>query len=195
MRAGISRALLGALIFMFGAAGCGYDPHPASGMLKCGPSNSCPDNYSCMSGRCVASCQGGGGGAAAEKFVGRWMSDPTTAKRVRVCTDGTNETIAWDDYLDIMRGACAPLAANYYCDWDLDVASGGNATAIRAGSMCSAPDMTDPSIMFTWHGMALTLTTTDGTAGSIAMSLPYEYTTATGSGSCTMMFTGPMTKN
>jgi len=194
MRARIRGGALAALVLAVGAAAaCGYDPNPESGALQCGPSNSCPDNYSCMSGRCFRNCEGGSG-PAVNKFIGHWVSDPTLAKRVRVCNDGTNETLAWDDYLDIADGACGTLDTNYYCDWSMDVAAGGNATTIHPGAKCSQPDMNDPTIMYTWHGETLTLTTTNGTSGTLEMSLPYEYVTATGSGSCMMHFTGPMTK-
>jgi hypothetical protein len=137
---------------------------------------------------------GSGGSSAASKFIGHWVSTPATAKRVRVCTDGTNETIAWDDYLDIAAGTTTALTTNYYCDWNLDLATTGNATTIHASQTCTKPDANDPTIMYTWRGETLTLTSTDGATGALDMSLPYNYVTATGSGSCTMHFTGPMTK-
>ena len=200
---------------MLAAAACGYDPNPESGTLKCGPDNSCPQNYSCMNGACWRDGSGGsigsagttgsggttgtggtGGASPADKFIGHWVSNPSLAKRVRVCTDGTNETIAWDDYLDIARGGSTALRTSYYCDnWDLDVNGAGTATVIRAGTMCTKPDVNTPSTTFTWHGESLTLTTTNGTSGTLEMSLPYEYTTTAGSGSCTLHFTGPVTKS
>jgi hypothetical protein len=202
MRAPLSTVLLGAALAILTAAACGYNPNPESGTLQCGPDNTCPQNYTCRSGLCWRDGAGGstgtggtGGGDPPSHFIGVWVSDPSLAKRVRVCNDGTNETLAWDDYLDITAGGPALLRTNYYCDWDLDLNVGGTATVIRPGAMCTKPDMNDPSIMFTWHGESLTLTTTNGTSGTLDMSLPYEYTTTTGSGSCTLHFTGPMTKS
>ena len=211
MRALISRGVFGVVLSLIVATACGYDPMPENGMLKCGSGNSCPDNYSGTSWRCWRNgaggsgnttggggrggAGGGGGSASGDKFIGHWVSNPATAKRMRVCTDGTNETMAWDDFLDIAKGTSTALTVNYYCDWNLDVATTGNATTIHPGSTCSHPDMTDPTVTYTWSGETLTLTSSDGATGTIDMSLPYTYTTLTGSGSCTFHFTGPMTKN
>ena len=40
-------ARLSATLCLVLAVVCGYDPNPESGTLKCGPSNSCPDGFSC----------------------------------------------------------------------------------------------------------------------------------------------------
>jgi hypothetical protein len=176
-----------ALAALIGVSSCGYDPNPASGEVKCGPSNSCPDNYTCMSGACwrnggagttgrggsgnpgsggrggsTAGSGGSGGSSQADKFIGRWTSDKNTAKRVRVCTDGTNEIIAWDDFMDIAAGTTTALTTMYYCDWNLDLAATGNATMIRTGATCTHPDPNDATIMYAWRGETLTLTSTDG---------------------------------
>jgi hypothetical protein len=194
--------MFGTALALLAAAACGYDPQFESGTLKCGPMNSCPENYSCMNGACWRDGGGGstggggsGGSSAADKFIGHWVSDPVLTKRVRVCTDGTNETVPWDDYLDILRGGVSALTTDYYCPWNMDVNATGTATTVRPGISCTHPDPNDATIMYTWHGEALTLTTTNGTSGTLEMSLPYEYTTPSGSGSCTMHFTGPMNKN
>lgn len=216
MRPPLSRILFGAALAILTAAACGYDPNPESGTLKCGPSNTCPQNYSCMNGACWRDGAGGGTGTAgttgnggrggttgtggaspADKFIGSWVYDATVAKRVRVCSDGTNETLAWNDYFNVTRGGPAPLRLSYYCDWDLDVDATGNATVIRQGTRCTHPDPNDATITYTWMGESLTLTTTNGTSGTLDMSFPYSYTTTTppSSGTCTMHFTGPVTKN
>jgi hypothetical protein len=49
--------------------------------------------------------------------------------------------------------------------------------------------------MYTWHGQAFTLTTTNGRDGTLVADIPYDFVTATGSGTCTMHFTGTMRKN
>ncbi len=193
MRNLISRALLAATLSLALAADCGYSPNFADDMLKCGPSNSCPDGYSCRSGLCRADA--GGNNTNVAKFVGRWVFNAAASSRTRVCNDGTNETTTpWDDYFDVVTGPVAALSADYYCNWNLDVNGGGTATAIRSGSMCTKPDPNIPGTSYTWHGESFTLTTTNGTSGMLDASLPYEYTTALGNGSCTMHFTGPVTK-
>ncbi len=54
--------------------------------------------------------------------------------------------------------SAAALTTNFYCDWNLDVAGSGNATTIRPGGSCTKPDQNDPTIMYTWTGETLTLT-------------------------------------
>lgn len=203
MRNSISRLLFASALATLAAVACGYDPNPESGTLKCASDGSCPQNYTCRSTFCYRDGAGGstgtggtgGGTNPADKFIGHWVSDPTLAKRVRVCNDGTNEMLPFDDFLDIERGGSTALRTNYYCDWNLDVAATGTATVIHPAQTCTHPDPNDATITYIWQGEALTLTTTNGTSGTLDMSLPYSYVTTSGSGTCTMHFTGPMTKS
>jgi hypothetical protein len=206
------RALIGAALSLALAAACGYSPNPEDGTLKCGSSNACPDGYSCRSGACWknggtgrAGTGGGGsagttgnggtGGGSVAKFVGHWVFNGPQSSRTRECTDGSKETTTpWEDYFDVATGPVAALSTDYYCTWNLDVASNGNSTTIRPGGMCTKPDPGIPTTSYTWHGESFTLTTTNGLSGMLEASLPYDYTTALGSGSCTMKFTGPVTK-
>jgi hypothetical protein len=216
MRTHRPRGMLGALAAMslLIAAACGYSPNPESGALQCGSSNTCPEGYSCQSGRCWkdgaggqsgsagttgtagrGGSGGGGGAVGIEKFVGTWVFDAAASKRVRQCTDGTNETMMpYDDALTISAGTGAPLLIGYYCGWNADV--NGTTTVIRPGQSCDDLVMV-PGTKFTFHGESLTLTTTNGTTGMLEASLPYEYGPAAGAsnGSCTMKFTAPVTKN
>jgi hypothetical protein len=213
-------AILAALVMAMGAVGC-YSPNPPSGQLRCGPRSSCPEGYNCADGlTCWKDGQspsgsggaggrggsggsghggtGGAGGAAGgtlSRFIGTWtFVSPST--RTRVCTDGTNETIAWTgDFFDVAAGVSAPLTAYYYCDWNLDVSTTGTSTVIRGGTSCSAPDPNVSTTNFTWTGQTFTLTTTNGRNATLDASLPYSYTTSAGSGSCTMHFTGTLTKS
>jgi hypothetical protein len=223
MRTFLSRGLLGlTMATLVLAAACGYDPNPESGTLKCGPMNSCPDNYSCMNGACWrngaagngsghggtggtggssakggsgGSSMGGSGGSPSDKFIGTWNFDAANTTRVRVCTDGTNETMhPYADSFVITAATTAALSADFYCPWNLDLTMGGTTTMIRSGQSCSHPDPTDATVNFTWRADAFTLMTTNGTSGTADLSVPYSYTTSTGSGSCTMHFTGPVTK-
>ena len=211
-RSFISRALLGTTLSLVLAAACGYDPNPESGMLKCGSSNTCPDGYSCNSGLCWKNGAGGssgrggstgGGGtggsnAAADKFVGTWkFVSPST--RMIACTDGSTENKDWSglgEMFDVSRGPTTALATFYYCSWDLDLASAGTSTVIKPGATCTATDNTvTPPTTYTWHGMLFTLSTTNGQSGTLAADLPFDYASTAGTGSCTMHFTGTMTKN
>ena len=201
-----SRTLLGAALSLVLVAACGYNPNFEDGSLKCGSSNACPDGYSCMSGRCWKNAGGGGSGgstgtggaggnSAIAKFVGLWTFVGAQSTRTRECTDGSKETSnPWDDYFDVVAGPVAALSTDYYCTWNLDVKSGGTATAIRSGSMCTKADPTMVGTSYTWHGESFSLTTTNGTSGMLEASLPYDYTTPLGSGSCQMHFNGPVTK-
>jgi hypothetical protein len=201
--------MLGALMALplLIAVACGYDPNPESGALQCGSSNTCPQDYTCRSGRCWkdgtggssgTTGQGGSGGGAPNiaNFVGTWAFDAAASKRTRVCTDGTNEILMpWDDSFVVETGVVAPLRIGYYCpSWNADV--NGTTTAIRAGQTCDDLTML-PGTKFTFHGETFALTTANGTSGTLEASLPYDYDTGAGvsTGSCTMKFTGPVTKN
>ena len=212
--------MLGALTVMslLIAVACGYDPNPESGALQCGSSNTCPQDYTCRSGRCWKDGGGGSGGqggsggttgqggqggqggsaggANVANFVGTWVFNAASSKRTRVCTDGTNEILMpWDDSFIVEAGAVAPLKIGYYCPvWNADV--NGTTTVIRPGQTCDDLTML-PGTKFTFHGESFTLTTANGTSGMLEASLPYDYDTGAGlsTGSCTMKFTGPVTKN
>ena len=43
--------------------------------------------------------------------------------------------------------------------------------------------------------MLFTLSTSNGTSGTLAADIPFDYVSTAGTGSCTMHFTGTMTKN
>lgn len=202
--------MLGALLAMplFIAAACGYSPNPESGTLQCGSSNTCPEGYSCRSGRCwkdggggsggstgTAGTGGGGGSSGVANFIGTWVFQGASSKRVRQCTDGTNETLMpWNDYITVEAGGTAQLGIGYYCLWNADV--NGTTTVIRPNQSCDDTLML-PGTKFTYHGESFSLTTANGTSGTVEASLPYEYgpTVGPSTGSCTMKFSGPVTKN
>ena len=115
------------------------------------------------------------------------------------CTDGSTENKEWSglgETFDVTPGPMTALATFYYCSWDLDLASGGTSTVIKPGASCTATDNTvTPPTTYTWHGMLFTLSTTNGQSGTLAADLPFDYASTAGTGSCTMHFTGTMTKN
>jgi hypothetical protein len=225
MRIALSRGMLGTLAAMplLIAAACGYSPNFESGTLQCGSSNSCPEGYSCRSGTCWKDGAGGAGGSGGTtgtagaggsggsggrggtggtggtgggnvaNFIGRWVFDGANSKRTRQCTDGTNETLMpWNDFVTVEAGTVSPLGIGYYCLWNADV--NGNSTVIRPGQSCQDLIML-PGTTFTYRAESFTLTTTNGSTGTLDASIPYDYMNATSSGSCTMKFTGPVTKN
>jgi len=205
---------LAALVGLAAATGCGYSPNPASGTLKCGPSASCPEGYTCADGLTCwkngayhgdaglphdgSTADTGGGSTdagAAGRFIGHWVFG-ATAMRVIACTDGsTNTSNVSADYFDVAEGTISALTASYYCVWNLDVAASGTSTAIRPGTTCSAQDPQNAAITYTWQGQSFTLTTTDGKNGTLDAQLPYDYASTTMNGSCTMHYTGPVTKS
>jgi hypothetical protein len=199
-----SRAWLAAIAAL-SLAGCGYAPNPASGTLKCGSSNSCPDGYFCSNGFCWKDGQspsdGGPRDAAgpdaspADKFVGTWTFGATLT-RALACSDGSSSTTnVGGDYVAVAAGTTTVLTADYYCLWNLDLAATGTSTVIRSGTTCSKTDSTvSPPVTYTWHGQSFTLTTADGHTGTLDAQLPYDYQSSTSTGSCTMHFTGPVSK-
>jgi hypothetical protein len=213
----IARALFAATVAATAAiAACSYEPNPESGKLMCGPSSSCPENYSCMNQYCwrdgdttgAAGSGGGGGGAggrggagdASAKFIGRWNFVTPTAKRVTVCPAASvNQTdplpVDATDYITITAGTTSPLVAHYYCFWNVDLNAAGTATVLRAGQSCMDTDTSVPPFTYTWTGESFTLTTSDGVSGTIQASIPYVYTSTAGGGTCTATFSGPVMKN
>jgi hypothetical protein len=194
-------------------AGCGYAPNPESGTLRCGPGASCPQGYSCADGlTCWKNGQSpgdgglpsdggpprdgaGGDAGAADKFVGTWIFGATFTK-VITCTDGSSSTTNLaGDYVPVVAGTAAPLTADYFCLWNLDLVAAGTSTVIRSGTTCSKTDSTlSPPVTYTWHGQSFTLTTTDGHSGTLDAQLPYDYQSSASTGSCTEHFTGPVSK-
>jgi hypothetical protein len=187
MRTPPSGVVLGAALALLALAGCGYDPHPVSGALKCGADDTCPEGYECAEGACWR-----------PNFYGTWTFITPSTRKI-VCDGGTTTmTDDWGDigeFFDITKAGSGGLRAYYYCDWDLNPSAGGNSTVIQPGQSCSGLDPTDSTISYTWHGETFALSSSDGHKGTIAASLPYDYVTLTGSGSCTMNFTGTLTKN
>ena len=196
MRTPLSRVVFAAMLSAVAANACGYDPQPASGTLACGTGGTCPEGYRCEGdgycwrGDVPTSC----GNTTAEKLIGHWVFIAPSRRKI-VCTDGFNEDIAWtDDYVDVEEGGSAALRAFYYCDLDLDIGVTG-ATVLRPGSVCSAPNTNDPSIMYTWTPGIFTLATGDGCSATLAASIPYTVVSSAGTYSCTMDFTGTLTKS
>ena len=207
MRTAITRLSFAAALAIAAATACGYSPNPESGTLQCGPSNSCPEGYSCRSGLCWKDGAGGSGGSGhggsggsstADKFIGTWtFVAPST--RMIACTDNSSETKDWSNQqesFDVSAASGGALTTYYYCDWDLDIASGGTSTVIKPGSSCAGTDNSStPPMTYTWHGMLFTLSTSNGRNGTLVADLPFDYSSTAGSGSCTMHFNGTLTKN
>jgi hypothetical protein len=189
MRTGLSPALLAVALSTLAAGACGYDPNPPSGTLLCGPQDSCPQNYSCMGGTCWRP----GEATAATRLLGYWTF-VAPSRRVIVCTDGTSFDDAWSDYFVVEEGGSATLRAFYYCDLDLNIGASGS-TVLVQGPMCSADDTLDPTIRYTWTPQTFTLSTADGSSATLTASIPYIKETLLGTYSCSMDFTGTLTKS
>lgn len=176
--------------------GCGYGPSFDSGRLRCATADdSCPEGYWCADdGRCWRDGEAPGG--ARDRFIGDWSFIHPSTRTIQ-CSDGSGGTEDWADrdFVPIEAGSGTSLEANFFCLWILDVNSAGNSTVIRPGQSCSDADLLDPTISYTWQGQSFTITSTDGRTGTGQMSLPYEYRTPLGNGSCTMTYTVTLTKD
>jgi hypothetical protein len=185
MRAQVCLSLAVALA---AGAACGYSPNPPSMKLICGPQMSCPDGYSCVANTCWKDNEA--------NLVGHWVFGAQSTQTV-MCSDGSSSTMNLqgpDGFLDVMPAApAAPLTASYYCDWKLDIS--GSSTAIQPTQSCSAPDLSNPTVTYTWHGESLVITSNDGKKGSLAASFPYDYVSPTGTGSCHLHINADLTKN
>jgi hypothetical protein len=190
MRTRLSRALLAVALSTLAASGCGYDPNPPSGKLLCSAQRTCPEGYSCMG----TTCWRPGEASAATRLLGYWTFDAPPSRRVITCTDGTSFDDAWTDYFVVEEGGSAALRTFYYCDLDLNVGASGS-TALVLGRTCSANDTLDPTITYTWTPQSFTLSTADGSSATLTASIPYIKETLVGTYSCTMDFTGTLTKS
>ena len=177
--------LLGALALLALAAGCGYSPSPKAGTLKCSADATCPEGYQCDQQYCWR-----------PSLFGHWtFVAPSTRKIVCGATAKTEDWSNMGEFFDIDAGGPGTFTTYYYCNWDLDLGADEHSTKVRPAQSCSGPDPTDATITYTWHGEAFTLSSTDGKHGTLDASLPYDYVTLTGAGSCTMHFTGTVTKS
>jgi len=161
--------------------------------LICGPNSSCPEGYTCVAGTCWRPAEA----EVATRLAGRWVFGANAKQKV-TCSDGSHDDTDLqgpDGFIDLTLGTSSPLFSYYFCPWKLDVS--GSSTAIETGQSCSAPDMVNPSITYTWHGDQLTLTSSDGKNGSLSASFPYDYVIApatTIGGNCMMHINADLTK-
>jgi hypothetical protein len=185
------RGLL-ATVALIAAAGCGYSPNVPSMKLICEPKTmACPDGYTCVSNTCWTNAEAN----AKTNLLGHWVFG-ASSQQVVACSDGSSNTMNLqgpDGFVDVTAGTTTVLASDYYCPWNLNVS--GASTVIQPNQSCSAPDMTNPTVMYTWRGESFSLSSTDGKKGSLAASFPYGYTTATGNGTCTLHITADLTKS
>jgi hypothetical protein len=195
MRTG-RHALFAAALSVVAASACGYGPEIESGRLLCGPGGSCPEGYccganqTCWSEDIAGACED----PTLANLIGHWVF-VAPSRRVIACNDGfTEDMTAWTDYFDVEEGGSAELRSFYYCDLDLDVGANG-ATVLVSNRSCDQPDPQTPGAMFTYTPTAFTLSTTNGVNGSLAASIPYTAGPTTAQVSCTMNFTGTLTKN
>jgi hypothetical protein len=169
------------------AAACGYSPNPPSMKLICGPQMSCPDGYSCVSNTCWKQSEA--------NLVGHWVFGAQSTQTT-MCSDGSSSTMSLqgpDGFLDVVPAApAADVSATYYCDWKLDIA--GSSTVIQAAQSCSAADLSNPGVTYTWHGETLAVTSSDGKQGTLAASFPYDYVSATATGTCHLHINADLTK-
>ena len=188
------------------AAACGYDPNPESGTLKCGSSNTCPDGYSCRSGLCWKNGAGGSSGTrrqrgrrrhgrqrGRDKFIGTWMFvAPST--RMIACTDGSPRTRtdpAGTTTFDVSRGAGDGARDLLLLQLGPGRRRGGTSTVIRPGASCTAtdpPSRPRPPTPGTARRSRCRPPT--ARAARSTPSIPYDYASTAGTGSCTMHFTG-----
>jgi hypothetical protein len=191
MRTCLSRALLVVALSIVAASGCGYDPNPPSGKLLCGPDESCPEGYTCFD---HVSCWRPGDVTAATRLLGYWTFEAPPSRRVIACTDGTSFDDPWTDYFVVEEGGSAALRAFYYCDLDLNISASGS-TVLVPGTSCNANDTLDPTVRYTWTPQSFTLSSADGSRATLSASIPYIKETPLGTFSCTMDFTGTLTKS
>jgi hypothetical protein len=171
-------------VLAFSVSAC-YSPNLPSGMLKCGPSASCPDGYRCLdadqtcwkNGESPTNDAGGGSDAGIftpgpEAFVGHWIYQAGSTENV-TCTDGSDKTndLA-TDYVDVALNGTT-LTATYFCAWNVTLDSKMTSTVLAPGQSC-ARDMTDATTgltHFMWHGTTFTMTMTSATMATLKATI------------------------
>lgn len=213
--------LVVASLVLGGAAACTYSPDFADDKLVCAPGNSCPKGYSCASdNKCWKIGDTPGGADAGTQhmdagsdtgstsdprtgFVGTWTFTGGTLDVV--CTDGSaRHDPLTGDYIVVGLGTTqSTVLAQYHCQtgWMLQL-SGGNTMAVATSNQKCTEMTTDTTVTpavvttFNWSAIMFTFTKTTATAASASGHLTGPFTgTDNSSGSCDVMFTGPMTKN
>jgi hypothetical protein len=222
MRARFRTTLVLTMLGLGGA--CTYAPDFANDQLVCGAGSSCPKGYSCASdNKCwkIGETPGGTGGTDGGTphmdaspdmpstgdprigFVGTWTFTGGTLDVT--CSDGSSRHDALTgDYMVIGLGtAQSTVLAQYHCPtgWMLQLSSGNTMAVATPNQKCTEmttdTTVTPPVVTtFNWSEAAFTFTKTGATAASASGRLMGPFTgTDNTSGSCDVMFTGPMTKN
>ncbi len=217
--------LLVTVVVLGGAVGsCTYSPDFANDKLVCGPAMACPKGYACATdNKCwkIGETLGGAGGSDGgtphmdassdvptsndprQGFVGTWTFSGGTLDAT--CTDGSVlHRALTGDYIVMKLGTvAATVLAQYYCDtgWTMQL-SGGDTMAVATSNQKCTEKTTDSTVTpavtttYTWSAVVFTFTKTAAQAGMSTGHFmgPFSATDGT-SGSCDVMFTGPMTKN
>src|SRR5581483_11242975 len=109
-------------------AGCLFDPHPMDGALACGDGNSCPDGYTCVSGRCwTLGHEPGDAAASADLAGGSGVVDAAVSDAPVPQLDGP--PVVPPD----MSATCSDGVTNGN---ETDVDCGGSCSACALGKMC-----------------------------------------------------------
>lgn len=186
--------------------GC-YNPEIVSGSLRCGSGSSCPADFSC---RPDMTCWKNGevpatapSGADTASFVGHWLFTKV-ATNATTCTDGSHDSRTLEnDYVEVSKGGKGDLLANYYCDWDLNLATNGASGTLVPGGSCTttAPDTATGKVKTTydWTASSFTFVKTGDRQAVLNAQVTANYTqvlncTTKCTGSCTVTIMGPLTR-
>jgi hypothetical protein len=131
---------------------------------------------------------------AALKFEGQWVFAAGSSVMVS-CSDGSSSNIALvGDTIPIVAGATADIIADYYCPWNLNVASNGTSTNIVPGQSCQVVSSTNT--LYTYFGDSFALSTSDGASATLNAKFSATYQDVGGAtGTCTLQTSGTLTKS
>ena len=188
--------LLLTAVAVAGTPGCKYDPHPVSGTLGCGPSDECPEGYTCQQNRCWS---GSGPSNKIDDYLGDWRL-AVTSKVVTTCDNGAAPDTTLLSPADspstmtISRGTGTDELISSWVLCDLTLRWDSTGVHLKGGNAPCTDDMGDPK--YTWTATKFDIVAAAG--GHMAMhTATYkrkdEYVDNTVA-NCDQTVTAPMTK-
>jgi hypothetical protein len=181
---------------------CSYSPDFANDQLQCG-AGKCPKGYSCAADN---KCWKDGESPAdagnmpetrLDNFIGTWRFNSGTLDGT--CTDGSviHNALTADDFIVVSRAAVG-LSLQYFCEtgWNLRLPAGSTTAVALAGQTCRQQTTSGGiNTTYNWTATALMFSTTDGRTATTSGHLQGPFTaTDNTSGTCEIMFSGPLSK-
>jgi hypothetical protein len=191
-----SLGLLVAAVWGLGAGGCKYDPHPINGALGCGPSDECPEGFTCQANRCWSE---GGPSNKIDDYLGDWRLG-VTSNVVTTCDNGSSPDttlLSPANSPSTMTLARATGTDDLTSSWvlcDLVLHWDSTGAHLKDGNPACVDDTGDP--VYTWTATKFDVVAVSGGATAMHTAIykrKDEYVDGTVA-NCNQTVTAPLTK-